>query len=85
MNPEDMKQAGFEKEEVVNLRSYYEGEERVAYRFLVVPFDIPRRCVATYFPEANVLVPIRSKADISHTPTSKLVVITMEAVKEMAV
>ena len=46
-----------------------------AYRFLVVPFDIPRRCTATYFPEANVLVPIGSKADISRTPTSKSILI----------
>lgn len=85
MNPDDMKKAGLRKEQVVNLRSHYQGEERVAYRFLVVPFDIPSRCVATYFPEANVLVPIRSKADISHTPTSKLVVITVEAAEEAVV
>jgi len=83
MNPEDMREAGLQKEQVVNLRSHYQGEERVAYRFLVIPFDIPRRCAATYFPEANVLVPVKSKADISHTPTSKLVVISIEAVEEV--
>ena len=77
MHPLDMEQAGLEKEQVVDLFSHFEGEERVAYRFLVVPFDIPRRCVATYFPEANVLVPIKSKADYSRTPTSKSIIITI--------
>jgi hypothetical protein len=44
---------------------------------MVAPFDIPRRCTATYFPEANVLVPINSTAERSNTPTSKSVVISI--------
>lgn len=79
MNPQDMEEAGLKKEQVVDLYSHFEEEERVAYRFLVVPFDIPRRCVATYFPEANVLVPVKSMADYSRTPTSKSIVITIKA------
>ncbi len=82
MNPGDMAEAGLKKEQVVDLHSHFQGEERVAYRFLVVPFDIPRRCVATYFPEANVLVPIKSKADYSRTPASKSVVVTIRASQE---
>ena len=85
MNPDDIKRAGLSQEQVVNLRSHYRGEERVAYRFLVVPFNIPNRCVATYFPEANVLVSIKSKADLSHTPASKSVVITIEAAETLEV
>lgn len=79
INPQDMQEAGLRKEQVVNLRSHFRGEERVAYRFLVIPFDIPRRCIATYFPEANVLVPVGQKADLSHTPASKSVVVSLEA------
>jgi hypothetical protein len=45
---------------------------------MIAPYDIPRGCAATYFPEANVLVPIDSVADGSNTPTSKYVVITIE-------
>ena len=75
MNPDDMKTAGFVNYQVVNLHNYFGGTERVAERFIVVPYQIPPRCVATYFPEANVLVPLQSKADRSHTPTSKSVVI----------
>jgi hypothetical protein len=62
--------------------SHFEGEERVARGFRVVPYDIPRRCAATYFPEANVLVPIRSVADKSNTPASKSVVISIAPVAE---
>ena len=78
MKQEDMQEFGLKTQQKVNLKSTYEGIERVAPGFLVVPFDIPRRCVATYFPEANVLVPIDSVAEKSNTPTSKYVVITVE-------
>jgi hypothetical protein len=44
-----------------------------------VRYDLPRRCAATYFPEANPLVPLDSVADRSNTPTSKSVVIRVRA------
>ena len=78
MNPEDMEAAGFSEKQVVHLVSHYAGKQRYAPSFYVVPFSIPRRCVATYFPEANVLVPVDSTADGSNTPTSKSVVISIE-------
>ena len=77
MNPDDMEQHGLQKLDKVNLTSHFNGEERHALGFLIVPYDIPRQCTATYFPETNVLVPIKSKADISNTPTSKTVVISI--------
>ena len=80
MNPEDMTQAGLEKMQVVNLSSFYAGEQRIAERFLVIPYEIPKQCVATYFPETNVLVPLKHHADQSHTPASKSVVIQIHAV-----
>jgi anaerobic selenocysteine-containing dehydrogenase len=75
MNPDDVREAGLQQGQIVDLASYYEGEERAATRFMVAPFNIPRGCTATYFPEANVLVPINSTADRSNTPTSKSIVI----------
>jgi len=78
MNEKDMKKMGFKKKDVVNLYNYYEGIERVAKTFVVVPYDIPEQCVATYFPEANPLVPINKIADKSHTPASKSVVIKIK-------
>jgi molybdopterin-dependent oxidoreductase alpha subunit len=90
MNPEDVKDAGLQQGQFVDLTSCYRDEERVARHFMVAPFNIPRGCTATYFPEANVLVPINSTADRSNTPTSKSVVIRMrpsartaEAVNEL--
>lgn len=80
MNKEDMAEAGLKMREVVDLVSHYRGQKRIAYSFLVVPFDLPRSCVVTYFPEANVLVPIDSIADGSKTPTSKWVEVSIEKV-----
>ncbi|HEV2704338.1 MAG TPA: FdhF/YdeP family oxidoreductase [Pyrinomonadaceae bacterium] len=77
LNAEDMRAQGLSAGEVVDLVSHFEGEERIARRFLVVPYRIPRRCAATYFPETNVLVPVRSTAERSNTPTSKSVVISI--------
>ncbi|MDX2303972.1 MAG: FdhF/YdeP family oxidoreductase [Microscillaceae bacterium] len=80
MNPEDIKAAKLEKLQAVDLTSHYEGEIRTAQHFLIIPYEIPRQCVATYFPEANVLIPLQHFADQSHTPASKSVVIRMKAV-----
>jgi len=75
MNREDMAGDGFRQGDVVDLVGTYKGQIRVAKRFIIVPYDIPRRCLATYFPEANVLVPIDSVAKGSRTPSSKRVVV----------
>jgi anaerobic selenocysteine-containing dehydrogenase len=80
MNPDDMQENGWEAGELLDITSHFwnEGKQelRHAPRFLLVPYEIPRRCVATYFPEANVLVPIGSVALRSNTPTSKAVVVS---------
>ncbi|WBX74676.1 hypothetical protein PG913_05760 [Tenacibaculum pacificus] len=72
-----MKKQGLSKLDKVNLTSHFQGEKRNAFGFLVIPYSIPKQCTATYFPETNVLVPIKSKARISHTPASKTVIITV--------
>jgi molybdopterin-dependent oxidoreductase alpha subunit len=77
LNQDDMALLRLTKGQLVDLVSHFESEERVARNFVVVPYSIPRRCAATYFPEANVLVPVRSVADKSNTPVSKSVVISI--------
>lgn len=77
MNEADMAIAGLSKHEVVDLISHYDATERVAENFVVVPMPIARKCVATYFPEANVLVSINQVAHTSNTPASKSVVVKM--------
>ncbi len=71
MHQDDMKEAGITPGSLVDLSNDYGGRHRVAPRFTAVPYPIPRRCIATYFPEANVLVPLDRYADGSFTPASK--------------
>ena len=73
MNPQDIHAMGLQTGQLVDLTSHFRGEKRVAERFLVTPYQIPRGASATYFPEANVLVPLHSTAERSNTPTVKYV------------
>ena len=82
LNRDDIATAGLREQQKVDLVSHFEGEERIAKEFTVVPYDIPRRCAATYFPEANVLVPVRNVAEKSNTPVSKSVVISIRPTSE---
>ena len=75
LNPADMAERGVAERQVVDLVSEWADGERVAEAFIAVPFDLPRGNAATYFPEANALVPLDSVAERSNTPTSKSVVI----------
>jgi molybdopterin-dependent oxidoreductase alpha subunit len=75
MNTKDIAKAGFKEGDKVDLYNHHDGVERVARLFVIVPYNIPERNTATYYPEGNVLVPINSVADRSNCPTSKLVFI----------
>jgi len=75
VNPADIEERGLAPRQLVDLVSEWTDGERVAESFIVVPYDLPRGNAATYFPEANPLVPLDSVADRSNTPTSKSVVI----------
>lgn len=77
LNADDVAAAGLAEGQLVDLTSHFQGERRVARQFAVRPYAIPPRCAATYFPEANVLVPIGATAEKSNTPASKSVVITI--------
>jgi len=77
LNQNDIESAALKARQVVDLVSHFNGEERIAREFTVVPYDIPSGCAATYFPEANVLVPVGSVAEKSNTPASKSVVISI--------
>ena len=77
MNEDDLRAAGLQQGQMVDLTNRHGGIERQAKHFMVAPYRIPRGCVATYFPEANVLVPVGSVAAKSNTPTSKFVIVTI--------
>jgi anaerobic selenocysteine-containing dehydrogenase len=71
INPKDMSDAGLSKMSEVDIVSHFNQTERIAERFLIIPFEIARGCVATYFPETNCLVPLEHTARKSNTPVSK--------------
>lgn len=77
LNPEDMQQRGFKPLQKVNITSHWHDGERHARGFMAIPYDMPQGTAAAYFPEANVLVPATSTADISNTPTSKAIEISL--------
>jgi anaerobic selenocysteine-containing dehydrogenase len=75
MNAKDIAKASVKAGDIVDLYNTTDGIERVARKFVVVEYDIPEKCIATYYPETNVLVPVKSVADGSNQPTSKSVVV----------
>jgi molybdopterin-dependent oxidoreductase alpha subunit len=77
LNPLDMQERNLHAGQVVDIYSHFEGEVRKAPNFAIVPYAIARRSAAAYYPETNVLVPIRSVAAKSNQPASKCVRITL--------
>ena len=77
MNPKNIADLDLAAGEVVDIASHFEDRERHANGFVVVAYEIPLDCTATYFPEGNALVPATSVARFSGTPTSKCVVISV--------
>ena len=78
MNKKDIASNGLKAGDIVDLINDFGGVERIARKFIVIEFNIPEQCTATYFPETNVLVPIDSTADKSNTPTSKMIILKVQ-------
>lgn len=80
VNPADITALGFTEGERVDLVSEFDGQERRAKDFLIVPYSTPTGNAAAYYPETNPLVPLDHTAKRSNTPVSKAVVIRLERV-----
>ncbi|MDG1766414.1 MAG: FdhF/YdeP family oxidoreductase [Flavobacteriales bacterium] len=78
MHRDDMKERGLQTKDIVSIYSDFLGERRSVHEFIVVDFDIAKGCCATYFPEANALVPLKSVAKKSNTPASKFIEVVVE-------
>jgi molybdopterin-dependent oxidoreductase alpha subunit len=79
VNAADLARLGLADGDMVDMVSVWEdGVDRRAPGFRVVAYPTPEGCAAAYFPEANVLVPLDSTAEVSNTPTSKSVVVRLE-------
>jgi molybdopterin-dependent oxidoreductase alpha subunit len=77
MNPDDIDKAGLEEGARIDVTSRTAGGDRTIRGFRVVPYEIPRRCLAAYFPEANPLVALEDFADVSRTPAYKSIRVTV--------
>jgi len=79
VHPDDLSVLAIADGSTVDLVSEWtDGVERRAPGFRVVAYPTARGCAATYFPEANVLVPLDSTAEGSLTPTSKQIIVRLE-------
>jgi molybdopterin-dependent oxidoreductase alpha subunit len=83
LNPVDMEALNLRAGQIVDIYSHFEGEVRKAPRFAIVPYAIARRSAAAYYPETNVLIPIRSVAAKSNQPAAKCIRITLTPVEPL--
>jgi anaerobic selenocysteine-containing dehydrogenase len=78
VNPSDLSALGIPDGTYVDLISERLGDEdRIAPQFRVIAYPTARGCAATYFPEANVLVPLDATAAESNTPMSKQIIVRL--------
>jgi len=77
-NAEDIRSLGMKEGDWIDFQTVWDdGEERRADGFKLVAYNIPRGCVAAYYPETNPLVPLASVAANAGTPTSKCIPVCM--------
>jgi anaerobic selenocysteine-containing dehydrogenase len=78
MNPEDMEARGLEENHLVDINSFSEAsdaESKCVKGYRVIPYGIPKGCVAAYYPEVNNLVHLADVALHSNTPAYKSVLV----------
>lgn len=56
-----------------------DGVERKVEGFRVVAYDIPEGCIAGYYPECNLLLPLWHHAEKSKTPAAKAIPVRVQA------
>jgi anaerobic selenocysteine-containing dehydrogenase len=78
IHADDIAERDLQSGSLVDLISRDGNESRKAERFKLVPYDIPRGCVAAYYPETNVLVALHSVAEHSNQPAFKSIPIRIE-------
>jgi molybdopterin-dependent oxidoreductase alpha subunit len=74
INPEDMARMDLKQGDLVTLSTEADdGIERKLSELQVVPYDIPRKSIAGYYPECNGLIPLWHFAEGSKVPAAKSV------------
>jgi anaerobic selenocysteine-containing dehydrogenase len=74
INPDEMRRAGLEENQVVSLVTDAEdGVHREVCGLKVTPFSLPDGCIGAYYPEMNPLIPLANHDEQSKTPAAKSV------------
>jgi molybdopterin-dependent oxidoreductase alpha subunit len=73
MNSEDIARLGVGGEKITLSTAAHDGVVRTLSELQVVPYDIPKGCVAGYYPECNSLIPLWHYAEKSKVPAAKSV------------
>jgi formate dehydrogenase major subunit len=79
INENEMRQRGLKFGDRIDIRTLStDGVERVLKQLKVVPYLIPDGACATYFPEANGLIPIYNRDATAGTPAGKAIPVVLE-------
>lgn len=89
INTLDLKRLNLAEGQWVDIEGiHHDGQKRLAPQFKLVSYNIPEGCVAAYYPETNVLVPLDHHDEDAKTPASKSVPVKLhlaQAPQEVAV
>ena len=78
MNRSDIDRLGLQVGQTATLRTQStDNIDRRRSGMIVVAYDIPIGCIAGYYPECNVLLPISHYAEGSKTPAAKSIPVTV--------
>lgn len=78
MHADDIAAQGFASGDQVTAATVADdGQARVVKNLRVTPYDIPKGCVAGYFPECNPLLPLWHHAKDSYVPAAKSIPIRL--------
>jgi len=80
MNAIDITSLGLVEGQEVTLATVSDdGVDRKLGGLTIVTYDIPKGCIGTYYPEANVLIPLWHHAERSKVPAAKSVPVRVYA------
>jgi molybdopterin-dependent oxidoreductase alpha subunit len=79
MNMKDMETLGLHEDDEVSLSTVASDNiQRVLPGLQILSYDIPRHCVAGYYPECNVLIPLGHYAEGSKVPAAKSIPVRIQ-------
>lgn len=79
MHPDAIKAQGWHVGQRVDVTAIYDNDTRTLKQLKLVAFDLADHCVATYYPEANDLIPLHYHAPRANTPAFKSIPVQIKA------